>query len=901
MVVVASAVLTGHGVSAVSIPMRTGQAWLANAENGTVSLVDGFSGGSIGQARAAEGPGRLSVINTSSGAVIVDSAGHMNRVANSTMSAGRPRTIFTNTTGVAGAKAIFAVDESSGQVQELRVENTLLEPVGRQVSLGAPISSAVVDNADHLWVALPQKGYLASVKNGTSEQFAGVGSPGDDLHVVTAAARAVAVDLTSRTVTPIGFASVVHLPPSPPTGAAMQIVGSDTLSQVALIASDAVLAVDLAKSSVRSTALPAGTQPGAAVMVGSNVDLIDKSSGGIVVVHTDTGRVDAPIRLPQGRPDEILVKEGQVFVNDSTGASALVLHPDGSTSDITKYTPASTQRALHPPKAMTAPPAPAKTQLPGNKGAGAATGPAPSRGPGTGGGISSPGKPSPSQSAPSKPAPSKPAPSKPAPVESPKPGAPGVPGNLTLSAQNATITAVWAAASPNGSPIDSYTVAWDPATGRGKPYVLHVRKGIALTYPITGLDNGTSYSVTVTAHNHYGNGLPAQAGPVTPSGDVPSAPTGVTAAVSVPGRIDVSWQPSDHGYHIASYDVYLSTGATPVMTGVTQTSTAIDYAGPFDGTPITATVKAINATGTVSNASQPSVAVTPFGQPQPPSVSSMTSTPQGTSETIVVTCDDTCRQATDAKQFALQLSPVPSGGQPASVDASSNGATVTVDGLQAGTNYALVTTVTTAGGTAAVNSNFTTHGSATVSGFGSYNAGDGRTLVIQPSVASDQPATCTFWVEGVSAEQPIDCGGTGQVDVPMWFTTYTVHVSATNPANSSPSQFSRSVQSDGKPMITDASTAFGPPANPCPRGETFCGGDSHSFPTTAYASSGGHFKTQYTPVRIECHQNGSKVSGYGAYTGGSTMWVRVANDSGFWMNTYYFGDPAHVIDDIPNC
>ena len=173
-------------------------------------------------------------------------------------------------------------------------------------------------------------------------------------------------------------------------------------------------------------------------------------------------------------------------------------------------------------------------------------------------------------------------------------------------------------ASPgNGSVI----VSWDPPANTGNAAITKytaTAAGVtaasctttgALNCTITGLTNGTSYTVTVTATNAAGTSVPSTpSNEATPFGP-PGAPTAVNAVAGV-GSATISWTApaSDGGSPVTGYAVTASPGGE---TCLTDGATTCVVTGLIK-TAYTFTVQAGNPAG-FGPSSTPSAAVTPKG------------------------------------------------------------------------------------------------------------------------------------------------------------------------------------------------------------------------------------------------------------------------------------------------
>jgi len=136
-----------------------------------------------------------------------------------------------------------------------------------------------------------------------------------------------------------------------------------------------------------------------------------------------------------------------------------------------------------------------------------------------------------------------------------RPGVASAPTGLNALAGNTQIALSWTAPANTGaSSITGYTVEYTPSGGSAQT----VSTGsTATSYTLTGLTNGTAYTVRVRAVSAAGNGDYSTAATGTPTG-VPGVPT--SASIRNGGycnEVYVEWQPpaSDGGSPITGYRV----------------------------------------------------------------------------------------------------------------------------------------------------------------------------------------------------------------------------------------------------------------------------------------------------------------------------------------------------------
>lgn len=150
------------------------------------------------------------------------------------------------------------------------------------------------------------------------------------------------------------------------------------------------------------------------------------------------------------------------------------------------------------------------------------------------------------------------------------PTPPGAPATVTLTPHNASVGVTWTLPVTNGAPVTDYTVRADPGG-----HVVH--SGTSRVATLTGLTNGTAYSVTVRATNSAGTGPASTARTATPRAEKPGQPTGAAARTGADvGALSaaVSWTaPPDGGVPIENYVVRVyDAGGTLVRSPSTPTA-----------------------------------------------------------------------------------------------------------------------------------------------------------------------------------------------------------------------------------------------------------------------------------------------------------------------------------------
>ncbi|NUR80350.1 MAG: choice-of-anchor D domain-containing protein, partial [Dermatophilaceae bacterium] len=203
------------------------------------------------------------------------------------------------------------------------------------------------------------------------------------------------------------------------------------------------------------------------------------------------------------------------------------------------------------------------------------------------------------------------------------PAPPGTPTGVTATAGNATVSVTWTAPVDTGtSAITGYTVqAFDGATVAGTPLSV---VATARSATVSGLTNGTSYTVHVTAVNAVGASPAGVSNAVTPQAPpLPGTPTGVTATRGN-ASATVRWVAPTTGGAVTGYQVKVSTGGVQVgaLRAAASTARSLVITGLRNGTTYSLQVRAVSAGG--AGAFSAAASVRPLTTPRAPVIGTAT-------------------------------------------------------------------------------------------------------------------------------------------------------------------------------------------------------------------------------------------------------------------------------------
>jgi hypothetical protein len=194
---------------------------------------------------------------------------------------------------------------------------------------------------------------------------------------------------------------------------------------------------------------------------------------------------------------------------------------------------------------------------------------------------------------------------------------------------------------------------------------------------ITGLTNGTAYTVTVRARNSNGYSIPSDVSNAVTPATVPSAPT-IGSATAGNSQAVVSFTaPADNGSGITSYTVTSSPGGLTATGG----GSPMTVLGLSNGTAYTFTVIATNGIGNSASSAATNPAVTPAAGNFPGAPTSVSALPGTGNTTATVSFTAPVNQGTPALTSYTVTS------NPGGFTATGVSSPLIVNGLTAGLPY----------------------------------------------------------------------------------------------------------------------------------------------------------------------------------------------------------------------
>jgi hypothetical protein len=360
VVVVGGLVAVGihGGYSATRSRMLSGSVWLASAQPGQLTLLDGASAEVAAQVQVGPKGNRLDVVQQGSTAYAVDStAATIRRIDGATFETSPPASPLPDAKDTlrafAGPDALYLLDTRRGVLVDADPKSLVARRGPVLLAAQVTAQAAAIDETGRLWVVDNATGDLVWIAKGQHRTRRAATARGAGLLTI-ADGEPVVVDTSQRTATTVDPTSgaathTVELDLRPDDR--VQVSGSPHAPRLYVVAARGVLAICDLTATNCSTAVPLGTESsdlGAAVEASGRLFVPDYGTGRVWVVDLRSSRVVGQSQVARpGTHFELLARDGIVFFNEAGSERAGVIRGNGELNLVAKYDP------LEPGKGVT--------------------------------------------------------------------------------------------------------------------------------------------------------------------------------------------------------------------------------------------------------------------------------------------------------------------------------------------------------------------------------------------------------------------------------------------------------------------------------------------------------------------------------------------------------------------
>ncbi|HSA50273.1 MAG TPA: fibronectin type III domain-containing protein [Yinghuangia sp.] len=346
----ATAVVLGTGAAGAKVSLADLGNWLPSSRANTVVHVNGTTGQVDGRVElAGETNGPLEVGTDGSTVLVLDQeTGTVSRIDPAQLTVPQMRSYGADGLTLAvGAGKAWLVDALAGTVQP--IDPVSLAPVSAPIDLGSkPLGPAGADNSGNLWVTLPATGQVVAVRGAVPSAPIPVADPGHVLLLTIADGRPVVTDTTAGVVKVIGEEGPVRSInlPEAVAGAKPEAVRIPERGEgplVPILAADSgqlvLLNIDDGAVQAAPVATP-GNDFGPPEVLGNRVYVPDRTTGTLLVYDTAAAAFAPSVRVTgTAGPLELDVRDGLLWANDQTQATAVVVDAQGRAHPVDKYKP----------------------------------------------------------------------------------------------------------------------------------------------------------------------------------------------------------------------------------------------------------------------------------------------------------------------------------------------------------------------------------------------------------------------------------------------------------------------------------------------------------------------------------------------------------------------------------
>ena len=343
-------------------------------------------------------------------------------------------------------------------------------------------------------------------------------------------------------------------------------------------------------------------------------------------------------------------------------------------------------------------------------------------------------------------------------------GTPAPPTNLDVEPGNNSAVITFTPGSNNGSAITNYSYSLDG----GATFTPFSPSQTSSPVTISGLTNGTLYSIQLEATNARGTGPPTATYNL-----IAGAPTAPTNLVATSGNttVSIAFTASDgNGHAVTNYAYSLNGGMTFIPFSPSQTSSPVTISGLTNGTVYNIKLEGINTYG--AGAASAQVTITP-GIPAPPT--SLSGTPGDTTATISFTPGANNGSAITNYQYSVD-----GGSTFTAFSPTQSTSPVTISGLTDGVSYSIKLKAVNANGISTASSTVTVTPripaqillqAYSYSGFGSWldQSGNGNNATLVTGSSSKNTAENGIVLDGSSYWSFPDIAANQHWTVSVWY------------------------------------------------------------------------------------------------------------------------------------
>ena len=211
---------------------------------------------------------------------------------------------------------------------------------------------------------------------------------------------------------------------------------------------------------------------------------------------------------------------------------------------------------------------------------------------------------------------------------------PDAPTALAATIGKGRVSVAFAAGAANGAEITNYEYSIDS----GSTWTTRSPASVTSPVTITGLTNGTTYTVKLRAINSVGTSAASSAVSVTPVA-APDAPAALVAtAFATDASVSIAFVAgSDNGWAITNYEYSIDSGSTWTTRSPASVTSPVTITGLANGTTYIVTLRAVNSVGTSDPSTAVSVTVPALPTPATPKAVKLSATTVAPGQSLVAT------------------------------------------------------------------------------------------------------------------------------------------------------------------------------------------------------------------------------------------------------------------------